>query len=123
MWVTSGDDGQMPLGVRVGRARKEGDEWRVDLTMHDGPVDFVRLAPPPDFAAPEIAPSLSGLPQPNNDRTLMTSAAPVATARQPRTAVSTTPPAATQTTPRTPPQTAAPRPATPARSWRARSSR
>ncbi len=105
MWVTSGDDGQMPLGVRVGRARKEGDEWRVDLTMHDGPVDFVRLAPPPDFAAPEVAPSLSGLPQPNNDRTLMTSAAPVATA---------TPPAAAQTTPRAPPQTTAPRPATPA---------
>jgi rod shape-determining protein MreC len=81
MWVTSGDDGQMPLGVRVGRARKDRDGWRVDPTMRDGPVDFVRLAPPPDFAPPEIAPSLSeGLPQPNNDRSLMSSAAPVASA-------------------------------------------
>jgi rod shape-determining protein MreC len=81
MWVTSGDDGQMPLGVRVGRARRDGDEWRVDLVMHDGPVDFVRLAPPPDFARPEVAPSLSdGLPQPNNSRSLMSSSATVASA-------------------------------------------
>lgn len=56
VWVTSGDDGQLPLGVRVGRAVKQGDEWRVQLSMMEGPVDYVRLAPPPDFATPEAAP-------------------------------------------------------------------
>lgn len=57
VWVTSGDDGQLPLGIRVGRAVKQGDEWRIDLSISDGPVDFVRLAPPPDFAPPEAAPA------------------------------------------------------------------
>ncbi len=57
IWVTSGDDGQLPLGIRVGRAVKQGEEWRIDLSIADGPVDFVRLAPPPDFAAPEAAPA------------------------------------------------------------------
>jgi rod shape-determining protein MreC len=81
VWVTSGDDGQMPLGVRVGRARKDGEEWRVDLTMHDGPVDFVRLAPPPDFADPDVAPPLSdGLPQKNNPDSLRSTATPLASA-------------------------------------------
>jgi rod shape-determining protein MreC len=81
MWVTSGDDGQMSLGIRVGRARKEGDEWRVDLAMHDSAVDFVRLVPPPDFAPPEIAPPLSdGLPQKNNPDSLRSTATPLASA-------------------------------------------
>ncbi len=82
IWVTSGDDGQMPLGVRVGRARKSGDEWRVDLAMNEGTVDFVRLAPPPDFAKPEAAPPLSDTaPAPNTDRTLQSvSAGPAAAA-------------------------------------------
>jgi rod shape-determining protein MreC len=81
MWVTSGDDGQMPLGVRVGRARKDGKEWRVDLAMHDAAVDFVRLVPPPDFAAPEVAPPLSdGLPQKNNPDSLRSAATPLASA-------------------------------------------
>jgi rod shape-determining protein MreC len=76
MWVTSGDDGQMPLGVRVGRARKEGDEWRIDLSMHEGAVDFVRLLPPPDFAKPENVPAYGeGLPSPNTDRSLMSATA------------------------------------------------
>jgi rod shape-determining protein MreC len=76
VWVTSGDDGQMPLGVRVGRARKDGDEWRIDLAMNEGSVDFVRLAPPPDFAKPEIAPPLSDTaPAPNTDSTLQSVAA------------------------------------------------
>src|SRR5262245_34313112 len=35
MWVTSGDDGQIPLGIHVGRARKDGNEWRIDLVMRD----------------------------------------------------------------------------------------
>jgi rod shape-determining protein MreC len=79
MWVTSGDDGQMALGIRVGRARKVGAEWRVDLVMHDGPVDFVRLEPPPDFARPEDAPALgTGLPSPNKERESLMSAAPAA---------------------------------------------
>lgn len=56
LWVTSGDDGQLPLGVRVGTAHFAGGEWRIRLSMDDGPVDFVRLSPPPDFAPPETAP-------------------------------------------------------------------
>ncbi len=89
IWVTSGDDGKMPLGVRVGRARKDGDEWRVDLEMESAPVDFVRLVPPPDFAAPEIAPILGdGLPQKNTDQSLRTVVATPAP----------TPPASVQTT-------------------------
>lgn len=80
IWVTSGDDGQMPLGVRVGTARKDGDAWRIDLAMEAGPVDFVRLVPPPDFAPPEVAPALGGV-QKNTDATLRTvSAAPASVA-------------------------------------------
>jgi rod shape-determining protein MreC len=52
MWVTSGDDGQAP-GVRVGRARRDGADWRIDLAMHEAPLDYVRLVPPPAFPAPE----------------------------------------------------------------------
>lgn len=90
MWVTSGDDGQMPLGVKVGRARKDGAEWRVDLSMYDGPVDYVRLVPPPDFAAPEAAPRLDGLPQKNDKTSLISTAATIAGAQP-----TTQPPAAT----------------------------
>lgn len=78
MWVTSGDDGQMPLGVSVGRARLEKGEWRIDLTMNDAPVDFVRLVPPPDFAKPEAAPTLNlkDGPSPNKAEGLVSAAAP-----------------------------------------------
>ncbi len=55
-WVTSGDDGQIPENVVVGRAMRDGDEWRVELSVGASSVDFVRLAPPPDFAKPEDAP-------------------------------------------------------------------
>lgn len=80
VWVTSGDDGKMPLGVRVGTARKVGEEWRLDLAMDAGPVDFVRLVPPPDFAAPELVPPLGGV-QENSDSTLRTvNAAPAGAA-------------------------------------------
>jgi rod shape-determining protein MreC len=80
IWVTSGDDGQMPLGVRVGTARKDGDGWRVDLAMEAGPVDFVRLVPPPDFAKPEDAPELSPVEK-NTEPSLRTVAtAPLAAA-------------------------------------------
>jgi rod shape-determining protein MreC len=110
VWVTSGDDGQMPLGVRVGTARKVGEQWRVDLAMESSPVDFVRLVPPPDFAPPEIAPELSGVEE-NSDaslRTVVVKPAPAAT-----------PPAATATPrpPAKPPAQTAPAPAaqTPAR--------
>lgn len=107
MWVTSGDDGQMPLGVRVGRARKDGDEWRVDLTMHDGAVDFVRLLPPPDFAKPENVPAYGeGLPSPNSDSSLMTSATPPTPA--PRPAPGAAPAAAPPKPVATPPANAAP---------------
>ncbi len=78
MWVTSGDDGQMPLGVRVGRARRDGDTWRVDLTMNEGAVDFVRLVPPPDFAAPEVAPPLNKGSEDNDRDSLVSAPAPVA---------------------------------------------
>lgn len=78
MWVTSGDDGQMPLGVRVGRARKDGAEWRIDLTMNEGAVDFVRLVPPPDFAKPEDAPPLNRGSQENGREALVSATAPAA---------------------------------------------
>jgi rod shape-determining protein MreC len=87
MWVTSGDDGQMPLGVNVGHARLEKGEWRIDLTMNDAPVDYVRLAPPPDFAKPEAAPTIdfrSG-PAPNKADGLV-SAAPTALPAGPKPA-------------------------------------
>jgi rod shape-determining protein MreC len=74
MWVTSGDDGQMPLGVRVGRARRTAEGWRIDLTMHEGAVDFVRLIPPPDFAAPEDAPPLNQGSQENEPDSLISAA-------------------------------------------------
>lgn len=77
VWVTSGDDGKMPLGVRVGRARKDGDGWVLDLAMDEGPVDFVRLVPPPDFASPDLVPPLGGI-QENTDATLRTVSAPAA---------------------------------------------
>jgi rod shape-determining protein MreC len=103
IWVTSGDDGQMPLGVRVGRARRDGQVWRIDLAMNDGPVDFVQLAPPPDFAKPEDADVLDdGLRQPNNDRSLMSAAAP-ASGAQPAPS-----PPGGQTPPRAPAQPSPP---------------
>ena len=77
VWVTSGDDGKMPLGVRVGIARKVGDEWRIDLAMDAGPVDFVRLVPPPDFADPDLVPPLGGTEE-NTVSTLRTVSAAVA---------------------------------------------
>jgi rod shape-determining protein MreC len=102
IWVTSGDDGQMPLGVRVGRARRDGETWRVDLAMNQGPVDFVSLRPPPDFADPDVVKPLGdGLPQPNTDRSLMSSSSPAAGA-QPAPAAPGQPPA------RAPAQTPAP---------------
>lgn len=82
VWVTSGDDGKMPLGVRVGTARKDGDEWAVNLAMDVGPVDFVRLVPPPDFASPDLVPPLAGV-QENTDSSLRTVSAPAATPKPP----------------------------------------
>jgi rod shape-determining protein MreC len=78
IWVTSGDDGQMPLGVNVGRARLEKGEWRIDLTMNDAPVDYVRLVPPPDFAKPEAAPTidLKNGPSPNKSDGLVSAVSP-----------------------------------------------
>lgn len=75
IWVTSGDDGKMPLGVRVGTARKDGDEWRLDLAMDVAPVDFVRLVPPPDFASPDLVPALGGVEK-NTDASLRTVSVP-----------------------------------------------
>lgn len=103
VWVTSGDDGQMPLGVRVGTARKDGDNWRVDLAMEAGPVDFVRLVPPPDFAKPEDAPELSPVEK-NTEPSLRTVAsAPVAA-----TAAADATPARAMTKPAAQPQTPPP---------------
>lgn len=79
VWVTSGDDGKMPLGVRVGTARKVGDDWRIDLAMDAGPIDFVRLVPPPDFADPDLVPPLGGVEE-NTASTLRTVAATPTTA-------------------------------------------
>lgn len=94
VWVTSGDDGKMPLGVRVGTARKVGDEWRIDLAMDAGPVDFVRLVPPPDFADPDLVPPLGGVEE-NTVSTLRTVSVPVAAPAAPKPTASATPAAAT----------------------------
>lgn len=71
VWVTSGDDGKMPLGVRVGVARKVGEAWVLDLALQARPIDFVRLVPPPDFADPDLVPPLGGV-QRNTDSSLRT---------------------------------------------------
>jgi hypothetical protein len=63
MWYTSGDDGQLPQGVKVGRARLDKGEWRIDLSMMEGHIDFVRLVPPPAIPRPD-APELPPPPQP-----------------------------------------------------------
>jgi rod shape-determining protein MreC len=120
VWVTSGDDGKMPLGVRVGVARKVGDEWRLDLAIQTAAVDFVRLVPPPDFASPDAVPPLGGV-QENTDSTLRTvsatpttpitppAAAPAAAAARPPvvTAPAATPAPSPATTPATTPATPA----------------
>ncbi len=77
VWVTSGDDGKLPLGIRVGTSRKDGATWRIDLAMEGAPIDFVRLVPPPDFATPETAPVLNDV-QKNTDTSLRTVNAPLA---------------------------------------------
>jgi rod shape-determining protein MreC len=83
VWVTSGDDGKMPLGVRVGVARKVGEAWVLDLALEARPIDFVRLVPPPDFADPDLVPPLGGV-QRNTDSTLRTfSPAPIAPVTSP----------------------------------------
>jgi len=108
VWRTSGDDGLMPLGIPVGKAHKVKEGWRVELSSSEGPVDFVQLVPPPDFAKPEVAPALGkGLPQPNSDRSLMSSSVPLAAAVNP-----SSPPAVNR--PAAPAQRPAPKPAAPA---------
>jgi rod shape-determining protein MreC len=123
IWVTSGDDGQTPLGIRVGRARRTPTGWAIDLAVKEGPVDFIRLVPPPDFATPEAVPPLGeGLPQKNTENNLVSVAAPVVR-EQPGSAGA--PPAATPPRPApasappprpasTQPQEQPPTPATPA---------
>jgi hypothetical protein len=97
----------MPLGVNVGRARLEKGEWRIDLTMNDAPVDYVRLVPPPDFAKPEAAPTIDikNGPSPNKADGLV-SAAP--------TALTAPKPAAPSASPSASPRPAAKPSATPA---------
>ena len=99
VWVTSGDDGKMPLGVRVGTARKVGEDWRIDLAMDVGPVDFVRLVPPPDFASPDLVPPLGGVEE-NTVSTLRTVSVPVAAVVPAKPAAAATP--ATTPAPTTP---------------------
>lgn len=109
IWVTSGDDGQTPLGVRVGRARRTQTGWAIDLAIKQGPVDFVRLVPPPDFATPEAVPPLAeGLPQKNTENNLVSVVAPVA--RETPAGAATTPGA---NPPRSTPASPLPRPAQP----------
>jgi len=94
VWVTSGDDGKMPLGVRVGIARKVGEEWVLDLALQARPIDFVRLVPPPDFADPDLVPPLGGV-QRNTDSTLRTvSVAPNAPVPSPAPGGAAAPPPA-----------------------------
>jgi rod shape-determining protein MreC len=102
VWVTSGDDGRMPLGIRVGTATRVGDEWRLNLSIDTGHIDFVRLVPPPDFARPEDAPTLGGV-EDNTEPTLRSVGVELAPV------VTTTP-----VTAPAPVAPAAPRPAAPA---------
>jgi rod shape-determining protein MreC len=124
--VTSGDDGQTPLGVRVGRARRTEAGWAIDLAMREGPVDFIRLVPPPDFAKPEAVPALADRePQRNTENNLVSVIAPVARATPPdaaavpgaapsRSAPASLPRATPASAPPQPQQPALPPPATPA---------
>jgi rod shape-determining protein MreC len=108
IWRTSGDDGKMPLGIPVGKAHKVKEGWKIELSSSESPVDFVQLVPPPDFAKPEDAPPLGkGLPQPNSDRSLMSSSVPLAAAVNP----ASPPPPASR--PAAPAQRPAPKPAAP----------
>jgi rod shape-determining protein MreC len=109
IWRTSGDDGKMPLGIPVGKARKTKEGWRVELTTNEGAVDYVRLVPPPDFAKPEDAPPLGeGVRQPNSGKSLMSNT-PVAAAATPAAPPASRPPAAAA-----PAQRPATRPSAPA---------
>jgi rod shape-determining protein MreC len=114
IWVTSGDDGQTQLGIRVGRARRTPTGWAIDLAMKEAPVDYIRLVPPPDFAKPETVPALGqGLPQKNTENNLVSVATPIV--REPSASPSTPPgspprPASTSTQ-RPAPAAAPPRPA------------
>jgi rod shape-determining protein MreC len=84
-WYTSGDDGQLPPGIKVGAARLDKDgTWRIDLAMMEGHVDFVRLVPPPLIPKPDDAPlppppvagaKLTGQPQAASARPAATPAA------------------------------------------------
>lgn len=116
MWVTSGDDGQMPLGVNVGRARLEKGEWRIDLTMNDAPVDYVRLVPPPDFAKPEAAPSIDfkNGPSPNKADGLVSAVSPILSAGPKPPAAAPKPGAKPAATPASAPAASQPAPTTPA---------
>jgi rod shape-determining protein MreC len=98
VWVTSGDDGKMPLGVRVGTATRVGEEWRLNLSIDTGHVDFVRLVPPPDFVRPEDAPPLGGVSD-NTEPTLRSvgvELAPVVTTSPAISAPVVTPPPPTR---------------------------
>ena len=53
-WVTSGDDGVFRRGITVGFARRDGEVWKVDLSMHRSGLGFVRLVPPPGYQTPEV---------------------------------------------------------------------
>lgn len=79
IWVTSGDDGLLPRGLEVGRAVRDetvaDGGWRLDLAMARGGVDFVRLAPPPQFVSPEADPALERGPAPNTEDALQSVAA------------------------------------------------
>jgi rod shape-determining protein MreC len=116
MWVTSGDDGQMPLGVNVGRARLEKGEWRIDLTMNDAPVDYVRLVPPPDFAKPEAAPSIDfkNGPSPNKADGHVSAVSPNLSAGPKPPAAAPKPGAKPAATPASAPAASQPAPTTPA---------
>jgi hypothetical protein len=97
----------MPFGIRVGTATRVGEEWRLNLSIDTGHIDFVRLVPPPDFARPEDAPPLGGV-EDNTEPTLRSvgvELAPVVT-----TTPVTAPAPAAPVAPR-PAAPAAPRPA------------
>jgi rod shape-determining protein MreC len=55
--LTSGEGGLFPMGLPVGRAYRQGADWRVALAIHEGSPVFVRLIRPVIIPRPEDDPA------------------------------------------------------------------
>jgi len=58
--VTSGDEGQLPRGLHIGTvSKKEGNEFRVEVTGLQSPLNMVYVPKFQEIEDPTIAPSVS----------------------------------------------------------------